>query len=293
MWWRRDGFVSVMNELQSSTEMIRSVTAEDGYQLNYRVWAEDTSHRATLVLLNGIMSHSLWFRTVGESLASQGFRVVGADRRGSGLNQAGRGDALSGQILLQDLQRIIDREHDNQDQLYIVGWCWGGVLAIHAAIELGRLASGLILLAPGLFPAESVLEAMREQDRLTQDMPSDVPCLQSPIGEEAFTQGPSLNNFIRKDSLRLRTFTRRFHWIMVKMGVRAATQLNQLIQPILLLLASQDITVDNTQTLDAFSSLSGPPVTIRTCEAQHGMQFEIPNEITQHIVSWVARLESA
>ena len=191
MWWRRDGFVSVMNELQSSTEMIRSVTAEDGYQLNYRVWADHTSHRATRVILTGIMSHSLWFRTVGESLASQGFRVVGADRRGSGLNRVGRGDALSGQILLQDLQRIIDREHDNQDQLYIVGWCWGGVLAIHAAIELGRLASGLILLAPGLFPAESVLDAMREQDRLTQDMPSDVPCLQSPIREEAFTQGPA------------------------------------------------------------------------------------------------------
>ena len=293
MWWCRDGFVSVMNELQSSTEMIRSVTAEDGYQLTYRVWADDTSHRATLVLLNGIMSHSLWFRTVGESLASQGFRVVGADRRGSGLNQVARGDALSRQILLQDLQRIIDKEHDTQEQLYIVGWCWGGVLAINAAFDLGRLASGLILLAPGLFPAESVLDAMHEQDRLTHDMPSDVPCLLSPIGEEAFTQGPYLDNFIRQDSLRLRTFTRRFHWIMMKMGVRAATQLDRLIQPVLLLLASQDVTVDNIQTRDAFSSLTRTPVTIRTCEAQHGMQFEIPNEITQHIVSWVARLESA
>src|SRR5262249_55664286 len=61
----------------------RTIAAHDGYSLTYRAWPPSPApRRATVVLLNGVMSHSAWFAPLAERLAAAGFHVVGADRRG-------------------------------------------------------------------------------------------------------------------------------------------------------------------------------------------------------------------
>jgi len=272
-------------------ERVRALVAEDLYPLEYRVW-EGPERAGTMVLLHGVMSHSQWLARLAEPLARLGFKVVGADRRGSGLNRRGLGDAPSSRQLVLDLWRVVEREHDGEGPLFLIGWCWGGVLALNALVEPGtadRLA-GLVLLAPGLFPAAGLQRALAAQDRPLEDRPVDQPCVESPIREEMFTRGPWLHDFILKDELRLRFFSPRFGRILREMGAQAILELHRSTLPILLVMAERDVTMDRERTLRTFERLRRAPVTIRSIDCHHGIQFEAVAELVDAVTAWVRRL---
>lgn len=277
---------------EEADEKVLSVVATDGYCLRYRVWPS-VQPRATMVLLHGVMSHSEWLAPLAVRLASTGLNVIGVDRRGSGLNRTDRGDAPSRQQLTADLHEIIKAQRVADQPLYLLGWCWGAVLAINAALEFGPEIAGLALVAPGLFPSEIVRGRLRQQWEQLDKTPHarGRPCVDNPMKEEMFTDGPWLDNFIRKDTTRIQSITPRFLGIMMKMGTVATTRLSELQHPMLVLLASRDEAVDNDRTLTAFGNLSNKSLCLTVCDARHGMQFEIPDELTNHIDSWVQRVQ--
>ena len=108
-----------------SGEQLRSVECADGYRLRYRTWLPAGTPCGTLVLLNGVMSHAGWFQPLACHIAGAGLKLVGADRRGTGLNEDARGDAPSAGALIDDLTRIMDAERTDGVPLHLGGWCWG------------------------------------------------------------------------------------------------------------------------------------------------------------------------
>jgi alpha-beta hydrolase superfamily lysophospholipase len=261
----------------------REVAAADGYRLRYRVWPAAPA-RATVALVNGVMSHSAWFDPLAVRLAGRGFRVVGADRRGSGRNVEARGDAPSASILVDDLRRILDAEM--QPPLVLAGWCWGAVLALAALPELGARVSALALLAPGLFPSDAVLREIREQDAVARSSAPDDPCIESPVREEQFTDGPLLDELILADPLRVKRITPRFLRAMRRLAVDAARSLARLDVPTLAILAGRDEVVDNARTVRALRD-AGARVAIATCNGRHGIQLEAPDDVEALLSSWI------
>jgi alpha-beta hydrolase superfamily lysophospholipase len=264
---------------------LRSIARPDGYALTYRVWESSKNARATAVLLNGIMSHSLWFAPLADPLAKAGIRIVGADRRGTGPNRSARGDAHSAKELIDDVRAIIEREKSEGLPLHLVGWCWGAVLAINVAAEID-LAS-LILLAPGLYSTAPLVSRMKEQESIATSSREDQPCLQSPITEEMFTRGPMLENFVNKDPDRLAAFTPRFHQIMAKLGMGAQLKLPKLKAPILMVLATRDEATDNPQTERHIARLTAGRAKVERIEAAHGIQLDAPEALAGVIRSWI------
>ena len=267
-------------------EYINTVVCEDGYRLRYRLWLASGSTVGTMVLVNGMMSHSGWFRELAHLLTGLQLHVVGADRRGSGVNECDRGDAVSRQILISDLRRIIERE-DRGSPIYILGWCWGALLAVNLALELGQKLSGLLLLAPGLYPSQQVRRAALEQRILSRDADEHSAVLHAPLSKEMFSKSANVRDFIQNDCLAQRMFTPRFFRIAGEMSLIATARLPQLTQPLLLLLAANDEAVDNEQTLKAVQRLRRTTVTSATLVCQHGMQFEAPQEIVSQISRWL------
>jgi acylglycerol lipase len=270
----------------ASAEYLNTVVCEDGYCLRYRFWPTPGSAVGTIVLVNGMMSHSGWFRNLALPLTSLRLDVVGADRRGSGLNERDRGDAPSRQMLVSDLQRIIERENRGVP-IYVVGWCWGALPAVNLALELGQQLSGLVLLAPGLFPSQQIKRAAQAYLIASKYTDTHSPLLRIPLTEEMFSNRADVRDFIRNDCLAQRTFTARFFRIASEMSLIATARLPQLTEPLLLLLAANDETVDNEQTLRAVQGLRRTAVTIAMLACHHGMQFEIPQEIVAHISQWL------
>jgi acylglycerol lipase len=273
-----------------SPDYIRSVVCPDGYRLRYRHWPALGPAEGSIVLVNGMMSHSGWFLELAYLLTGLRLNVVGADRRGSGLNESGRGDAPSRQALLSDLRGII-RHEGRGSPVYLMGWSWGGVPVVNAALEFGHTVAGLILLAPSLFPSPEIQRLMEEEKLAYRDFDSAFPCLCSPLTPEMYSHRKDVLNFIRHDQLAQRVFTARFFHIAREMSLVACNGLSQLTQPILLLMAAQDEAADNDLTAEAFHRLPEGLVTIDILDCRHGMQFEAPHEIVLRILRWL-RCES-
>lgn len=252
---------------------LHSVPASDGYALRHRVW-DPGDARATLILLNGVMSHSAWFQSIASPLAAAGIKLVGADRRGSGPNEEARGDAPGADILIDDLLRI-SAAHQAEKR-FLLGWCWGAVLALNAADRLDL--SGLILVASGLHPTEEVktrAEAVAGDERVAL-----------PIREEMFTKGPALDAFIRADPDRLQWITPRFARTMRRLAVTAAGRMRKLDVPVLSIVAELDEATDSAAAANAL-----PQADVIRLPGAHGVMFEAPEALASTLVRWMeARL---
>ncbi len=267
---------------------VRDVVCEDGQSLFYRVWPTVETPVAALFLVSGMMSHSGWFGDLAAALSQSRMKVIGADRRGSGLNVSNRNDSPSRHKLIADLCSIIKNE-DCGIPIYLVGWCWGAALAINTALELGSIVKGVMLLAPGLFPAERIRRAV-EQDLKPLRNTQAAPCpLKSPLTEEMFTDIIEFQTFIANDEQAVRSYTPQFVRVSQQMNLVACTRLGRLTCPVLLLLAAQDQMVDNARTIRAFRSLPSEMLTCATINCNHGMQFEAPHELATHIAQWLDR----
>jgi len=266
------------------------IRASGGYSLKYRVWMPQSGDaRAVLMLLNGVMSHSLWFHPLIPSLLAHGFKLVGADRRGTGLNQVARGDAPSAKVLLDDARVVAEHEHEPGRPFHLVGWCWGAVLSINLAAEIPGSLSSLVLASPGLFPTVELKRRMiEEEERAADSLPKDGAFLTSPISEDMFTTGPALIDFILRDEQRLLKFTPRFHGVMRKLGMAARLVMPKLDLPTLLILARQDLATDNAETERNFAKWTAGRAVVEYVESAHGIQFDAPGELARLIAAWVA-----
>jgi alpha-beta hydrolase superfamily lysophospholipase len=265
---------------------IAELAAADGHVLRYRVWDAAGDRQATLVMLSGIMSHSLWLAPLAERLFDAGIHVVGADRRGSGLDDVGRGDAPSAAVLVDDCNRIIDAERRGGEPLFVLGWCWGSALAIAVAHERDDV-EGLVLVTPGLWPTAEVRKAAGDALARESGKPDDEPCIATPIREDMFTRGPMLDGFVRADERRLLGYTPRLAAVSAMLAVNASVRLPQLPTSTLVILADRDEATDNAATKAALSRMKKKTIELRTLPCAHGVQFERPDELAARVGGFV------
>lgn len=287
----------------SEGESVVTGPAQDGRPgLRYRLWSEPGSPpRATLAVLTGVMSHSAWFRPLATRWRAMGYRVVGVERRGSGLNEAGRGDAVSARALVDDARAVVDHGRAPDRPLVVVGWCWGAILGVHLTLDPGAAVDGLALLTPGLFPSGSLAARMKAlasevaalqagadptaADPTVAD-PAAAPVLPSPITDEMFTAGPALDGFIRRDTARWRHFSPRFLEVSSRLSMVARSRLRKLALPLFVALADDDVTVDNARTLAELARLPPERVHTTTLPGAHGLQFDAPQALAQRLDAW-------
>ena len=247
---------------------LRHIEASDGYRLAYRKWPAAGSPKATVVLLNGIMSNSAWFEPVVPHLTD--LDLVGADRRGSGPNKEGWGDAPSAGQLVEDATAILQAERGD-GPVVLVGWCWGAALAINVAAKVP--VDRLVLITPGLYNTAALEDAVKAQ------LGADT--IHTPVREEWFTDGPALNEFIRKDEDRVLDMTPRMLDLTKKLATGAMIRLRKLGMPIVLVLAEHDEATDNAATVAAFEKI--PNVEVVTLPTRHGVQFDAPEAVAELI----------
>lgn len=256
------------------------VQARDGYPLDVRVW-RPRSPVATLVMLHGVVSHAGWLDPVAARLAEAGIQVVCPDRRGSGRNRRQRGDAASGDVLLDDLDLVVGRFADPEVPLHLCGFCWGAAYALrYLGVERPAVRS-LVLLAPGLYPAAE----LTGQPLVTGDSPEATVDPLIPL--DAFTSSPALQDFILPDPLRLRRVSPRFNSIVVDFGRFITLRLARLRTPTLCVLAADDRITDNDATRVGFGVVRATPRELVTVAGQHGVQFDSPDEAASLLSAWI------
>jgi acylglycerol lipase len=224
---------------------LRTVTASDGVELQVRLFAPAAgAHRANIVHLHGIQSHSGWYAETAAELARRGYAVHLADRRGSGLSAGNRGDFASSQQLVDDVGRVVDeaRRGERDRPTVVIGCCWGARPAVGYAAQAGDRLAALVLVCPAL-KAKVDLAPARKLQVFAGRALAPATRVPIPLTPEMFTDNPPFLEFVRHDPLSLHDVTARFFFTQFFWDRRLLAE-RSLALPLLLLQSGSDPVVD-------------------------------------------------
>lgn len=268
----------------------------DGYLLNGRLWRPRGQASDTAILyLHGIQSHGGWFEWSASLLAAQRCAVLLPDRRGSGLNDALRGDVPAALRWRHDLDEIAANAEQQLGarRFALVGVSWGAKVAIDWALHNPKRAAAVLLIGPGLFPSVGLPLATRARvagaaglsPRSQFPIPLDDPAL--------FTDSPAGQQFIADDPLKLTTATARFLWHSTLLDFRLRRlAAGALRTPLTVVLAGRDRIIDNTPTEAWARRIAGRGCAIRRLESEmHTPEFsESPQPFTAVLQDWLGAI---
>jgi alpha-beta hydrolase superfamily lysophospholipase len=282
-------------------------TASDGYRWKYRRYDPPAEPRARVVCIHGIQSHGGWYDYSCRRLADAGFTVYFLDRRGSGLNEQGRGDAPSFRRLIDDIAEFLSDLKSEISNLkseisnlkseisnlksFLVAISWGGKPAAALLRRHLGLVDGLALLCPGFRAV--VRPPLRERLSIAWSyLTAPRKLFPVPLGDpELFTASPEWQQFLRDDPLSLRQATARFLANSVRLDGYLRFVPRHVTVPVLLLLAGRDRIIDNVATRRFVESFAAADRTvIEYPEAHHTLEFEPrPHRYLDDLITWLDR----
>jgi len=273
------------------------LTASDGYRLHYRHWEPSPgAHRGLIVALHGIQSHSGWYAATSRQLCQAGYEVLFADRRGSGLNEAGRGDVVHSDRLLNDVSQFLQfarHQAANAPQdipVILLSVSWGGKLAAMTAARRPELLDGLALLYPGIRAKIQASALQTGQLSFADSAGVYQKRVPIPLRDPAlFTSDPRWQEYIARDSLTLREVTVRFLLANQNLDRQLLDVPESIHCPTLLMLAGQDRIVENRATRSYFLRFASQRrKLIEYVDACHTLEFEPDRELmTEDLIRWL------
>lgn len=268
----------------------------DGYVARGRYWpASRPAAPAAILYLHGIQSHGGWYERSASLLAAAGCAVLMPDRRGSGLNDAQRGDAPSAAVLLDDLDRLEEalRSACGASQIAMAGVSWGGKLAVAWALRRPQRVSHLLLIAPGIFPRVDVGLA-RRLGIAAALLTSPARRFEIPLNDPAlFTDNPAGRAFIAADPRRLTHATARLLFASARLdAITRNAKRGALRARTTLVLAGRDRIIRNEPTRAWLRHVAAqPPQELLLQNAAHTLEFEPDFEPFESLLRrWAAQI---
>jgi alpha-beta hydrolase superfamily lysophospholipase len=268
---------------------MESFTAGDGYRWHYRHYPA-LLPRAEVVCLHGIQSHAGWYEYSSTRLAGAGCNVSFLDRRGSGRNEADRGDAPSFRRLLDDIAEFLRnlRAGAAGRPVVLLAVSWGGKLAAALPRRHPGLFDALALLCPGFCPRVGLPLGQRLRV-LWARLVSPRRLFPIPLSDpELFTATPRWLQFLRDDPLALHRATARLLVESVRLDAYLRRAPRHLTMPTLLMLGGRDRILDNDRTRAFVERFAGEKTVREFPEAHHTLEFEPePDRFLEHLLTWV------
>lgn len=271
---------------------LQTFRASDGYRFYYRHFRAPGEPTGRLVFVHGIRSHGGWYTRSSGRFAAAGFDVFFLDRRGSGLNTAGRGDAPSFRRLLDDVGEFVQHLRADRPGLPIVlgGISWGGKLAVGLPYRRAGLVDGLVLLCPGLVPKVAPPFARRARIAVARVIrPGKF--FPIPLNEpELFTGSPDSQAYIHREPHGLREATARFLFGSFSLDIYLRRAVKQVSVPTLLVLGGQDRIISNEATRLSAGRFGTPVSVLDYPDAHHTLEFEpAGHPWVDDVAAWVRR----
>ncbi|MBX9625202.1 MAG: lysophospholipase [Gemmataceae bacterium] len=266
--------------------------ASDGYRFYYRRYPPPGEPLARLVFVHGIRSHGGWYARSCGRFAAAGFDVYFLDRRGSGLNTAGRGDAPSFRRLLDDVAEFVQHLRADRAHLPVVlgGISWGGKLAVGLPYRRPGLVDGLVLLCPGLVAKVAPPFARRARIAAARVLrPGKF--FPIPLNEpELFTSSTDWQAYIDREPHGLREATARFLFGSFGLDIYLRRAARRVTVPTLLVLGGRDRIIDVAGTRLYAGRFGSPVSALDYPDAHHTLEFEPDGHPwVDDVVGWLRR----
>ena len=274
---------------EPGTFALEEFTASDGYRWRYRRYSAQGQAKAEVVCVHGIQSHAGWYEYSCSRLAHAGFSVSFLDRRGSGVNDAQRGDAPGFRRLLDDIGEFLTDRQQEKLPVFLLGISWGGKLAVALQRRHPGLVDGLALLCPGFF-AKVRLPLIQRLRIFWCWLFRPTKIFPIPLNDPAlFTAEPRWQQFLRHDPLRLHHASARLLLESARLDGYLRFCRNYVTVPILLMLAGQDRIIRNDRTRRFVERLASTDrQIIEYPNAHHTLEFEPDaNRFIDDLLHWL------
>ena len=132
---------------------------------------------ALLIVLHGGPGADYRYLLNCKTFATQGYRVIFYDQRGSGLSKRHPKDSYSLQLMYDDLSAVIAHYKTSPTQkVFLLGHSWGGMLATAYINQYPTRINGVVLAEPGGFVWQDVLDYVeRSRDiKFTSELLNDL-----------------------------------------------------------------------------------------------------------------------
>jgi len=267
---------------------ICSFMSAGGHGIYYNKWKVECPEHV-FIFLNGLESHAGWFDEMADTLAGDGVRTYGLDRRGSGLNCRNFGKYQDWINDVKELARIA-RNENPVAKMHLVSICFGAKLATACVIQEPDRYDSLIYLSPGLSvkvaptPKEKILIVLDKLPRMYFN-------IRTPIkNDEMFTSQEKALYFLYTDKLRTHSPRAGDFYQAMMVDLYISKNLEKVTTPSLALLADNDRVVNNKNTLKALNKFGQKPKIIRYPDSDHVIFFgkskdEMKRDILNYLVS--------
>jgi acylglycerol lipase len=273
-------------------ESLGQYTTRAGNSLSFRKWS---GTKDVIVYLHGIESNSAWFAPLASRLNEDGFILYGIDRRGSGLNKEDRGDILDYNMFLDDIEDALKfvKEQNANKKIYVMGICWGGLLAVNYIVKKKIMPDGLILLSPSIYRKVDLNFFVKSLARIYSLF-----CPRShfkiPIKDRMFTSNRRCLDIITKDTTRLKTLSLRFFREILRMERESSPINHKISLPVAVLLAGIDEIVDNKRVKEWFEKVESDDKAMKIFnDMHHVLPFEENiDPLISFITDWIGLHEN-
>ena len=186
----------------------------------------------------------------------------------------------------------VERLPDDRPKLF-AGISWGGILATAIARRHPKIASGLILICPGLFSRKAASRIQRTALRIAHASGFRKQTVEVPLQDPSlFTDSTKWQRFIQDDPLTLRQITIDFALHNLALLDFATKAPEEVECPALLMLASTDPITNNALTRKFVERMShSDQIIIEYAGASHTLEFEDdPFQYFQDLAAWCCRV---
>lgn len=266
-------------------------------------WNVSKDSKSVAVIFHGFLAHGLYptVRYAADGMAAAGHAVVAPDFEGHGQSPGLRGYLPSMDALVQDALAVAeyasslcaDDNDKDETKIFLVGSSMGGAIALAVAERLGAgKVAGLVLLAPMLR-----LSVSGPERQLLWGLSYILPTLNiipsSSTNAEQQYRDPVKRKECEDDEKTVKGKTIRIG--SASTCVQLASSMKdeffaKVTCPFLLLVADEDVVVNNQGSLDLMEKAASSDKTMKRYPALHGLLCEpkpLVDTIESDIIEWM------
>ena len=285
-----------------------SITTVNGQDCCLHTWnGQAESPKGIALVFHGFAAHGLYptVKYAAELLASNNYIVVAPDLVGHGKSSGMKGYIPSAEALLDSTVAIANRIRDQyakkSDKFFLVGSSMGGTISLMVAQNIaeetkespnGSSITGVVLLAPMLklnvaTPARYLLSSLAMIPGLCTMplIPSNSTSSEVQYREPEKRKECDDDTLTIKGKLRISSASS-----CVELAQLAQSQFASFQIPFLLMVADEDVVVQNQGSFDLMEQSPSTDKTIKRYTALHGLLCEpkpLVDQIQKELIEWV------
>jgi alpha-beta hydrolase superfamily lysophospholipase len=256
-----------------------TLKAFDGTPIFLRRWLpEDQAPRAVLIIVHGLAEHAARYKYVVDTFLPQGYVIYGHDHRGFGKSGGIRGHWEHFDDVIRDMEMVVNRAKREWPDLPfgMFAHSMGGIIGIHYLSHHEDQFRAAVISAPGFGPGPSqnrlllmitpIAAKIIPRKPLDRGEPETYTLSHDPDQAAAWADDPLVHPYS----------TPRWAVEYLRAAREAKSLLAQLSLPVLVVMGSEDVTIDREDIREAVAA-AGPNVTFREYPgAYHEVHNEVP-----------------